>query len=206
MFIVTALLASGLFWTLTYVLIIVRGFQDRTYGMPLLALCANISWEFIFAFVLPQPRPQVYVNYVWFGLDCIILFQLLKYWRSDPPIPTVTSKWFYPLFGVILAATFSGVLLLSLELQDREGKYAAYGQNLLMSVLFVTMLLRRQGLAGQSFWIALFKLLGTLIPSIAFFIQRPQALLFDFLYAAILVFDVIYLAAVYRMNSSNRKK
>ena len=36
---VTALaLASGLFWTLTYVLVIRQGLADRTYGMPLVAL------------------------------------------------------------------------------------------------------------------------------------------------------------------------
>ena len=40
---VLLLLSPGLFWTLTYVLVIRQGFRDRTYGMPLVALCANIS-------------------------------------------------------------------------------------------------------------------------------------------------------------------
>ena len=40
-------LLSGLCWTLTYILIINRGFQDQTYGMPVLA------WIFFgMAFVL----------------------------------------------------------------------------------------------------------------------------------------------------------
>ncbi len=43
------LLGSGLFWTVTYLLIIRRGFRDQTYGMPLVALCANLAWEFIFS-------------------------------------------------------------------------------------------------------------------------------------------------------------
>lgn len=198
--IIFALLLSGLFWTLTYLLIIARGFQDKTYGMPFVALCANISWEFIFAFVLPQTRPQVFVNYVWFALDCVILFQFLKYWRSDPPLNLRGAKWFYLIFVVTLVASFLAVLLVSLDLQDKEGKYAAYGQNLLMSVLFVTMFLRRGNLAGQSFYIALFKLLGTLIPSIAFFLLRPNAWLFDFLYVTIFIFDFTYLILVYRMT------
>jgi len=41
-------LGSGLFWTLTYLIIIRRGFIDKSYGMPLAALSANISWEAIF--------------------------------------------------------------------------------------------------------------------------------------------------------------
>lgn len=47
----TLMLGSGAFWTLTYVLMIRRGFVDRTYGMPLVALGANVSWEFIFSFL-----------------------------------------------------------------------------------------------------------------------------------------------------------
>ncbi len=47
------MLGSGIFWTITYILIIQRGLRDHTYGMPLVALCANISWEFIFSFILP---------------------------------------------------------------------------------------------------------------------------------------------------------
>jgi hypothetical protein len=44
------MLGSGTFWALAYVLIIRRGFLDETYGMPFVALCANVSWEFIFSF------------------------------------------------------------------------------------------------------------------------------------------------------------
>ncbi|MHC5853839.1 transmembrane-type terpene cyclase [Nostoc sp.] len=41
------MLGSGAFWILTYILLIQRGFKDQTYGMALVALCANLSWEFI---------------------------------------------------------------------------------------------------------------------------------------------------------------
>src|SRR6266487_273578 len=47
------MLGSGIFWTATYILIIRRSFLDHTYGMPLVALCANISWEGIFSFIYP---------------------------------------------------------------------------------------------------------------------------------------------------------
>jgi len=180
-FIVWLLLASGFFWTLTYLLIIARGFLDRTYGMPFVALCANLSWEFIF----------------WFVLDVVILFQFIKYWRSDYPA-NLSLKFFYPLFALTLVGSFCTVLFVSLEFKDWEGKYAAFGQNLLMSILFVAMLVRRNSLAGQSFYIALFKMLGTLLPSLGFLIVNPRSLLFDFLYVGIFLFDAIYLIAVYR--------
>jgi hypothetical protein len=65
------LVGSGILWTVTYLLIIRRGFLDHTYGMPLVALCANLSWEFIFSFVFPHGPVQRPVNVVWFSLDLI---------------------------------------------------------------------------------------------------------------------------------------
>ena len=54
-------ISSGVLWTMVYLLIIKRGFADKTYGMPLPALCANLSWEFIFSFIHPHGVPQIYV-------------------------------------------------------------------------------------------------------------------------------------------------
>jgi hypothetical protein len=69
----------GVLWTLAYLLIIRQGYLDRTYGMPLAALCANLSWEFIFTFVYPHDLPQRAVNVVWLSFDFVILVQLLLY-------------------------------------------------------------------------------------------------------------------------------
>ena len=37
---------SGIFWTISYLLIVQRSIQERSVGMPLVALCINISWEY----------------------------------------------------------------------------------------------------------------------------------------------------------------
>jgi len=55
------------------------------------------------------------------------------------------------------------------------GAYAAFLQNLLMSVLFIGMLVRRGSTEGQSLTIAISKWLGTLAPTIAFgMLGRPK--------------------------------
>jgi hypothetical protein len=41
------------------------------------------------------------------------------------------------------------------EFDDWDGAYSAFGQNLLMSVLFITMLYARRSLRGQSVSIAI---------------------------------------------------
>lgn len=199
------MLGSGLFWTITYILIIRRSILDRTYGMPLVALCANISWEFIFSFILPSSSIQRIVNIVWFILDAGILACFLRYGRNEF---AKLSKWtFFTIFGLSLATSFGAVLLVTLEFHD-SGAYSAFGQNLMMSVLFILMLYRRGSLRGQSIAIAISKLLGTALASLAFFLYTAishHSVLLPFLYVSILVYDVIYVAMVYKQQRAAKR-
>ena len=195
------LLASGFFWTVTYILIIRRGYLDKGYGMPLAALGANIAWEFIFAFILPHPYPQRAVNMVWFALDFVILLTVLR--NGPREFPDWSPRLFYGAFLITLVTAAALVYLVSIEFQDMEGAYAAYGQNLMMSVLFIDMLRQRRSVRGQSVYIALAKLLGTLVVSIGFFFFVPSlshSVLFPFLYVAVFAFDAIYVVMLYRQT------
>ena len=190
------LVGSGVLWTLAYLLIIRQGFVDRTYGMPLAALCANISWEFIFAFVYPHDLPQRAVNVVWFSFDLVILAQLLVYGPRE--FAALPRRLFYAAFGLALATAFGAVLMITLQLDDFDGAYSAFGQNLMMSILFVAMLYSRGSLRGQSVPIAALKMGGTALASFAFYSFNPDyygSVLLLFLYVAILLFDGVYLAA-----------
>lgn len=192
------LIGSGVLWTLAYLLIIRQGFLDRTYGMPLVALCANISWEFIFSFVYPHDLPQRAVNVVWFSFDVVILFQLLRYGPRE--FSGLPKGMLYLAFALALATSFGVVLGITREFDDFDGAYSAFGQNLMMSVLFCTMLYARRSLRGQSPWIALLKLLGTLLASVAFYFFDPEydgSTLLPLLFVAILLFDGIYLAMTF---------
>ena len=100
--------------------------------------------------------------------------------------------------------SFCAVLFISREFKDTDGKYAAFGQNLMMSVMFVSMLLRRNGVEGQSIYIALFKMIGTLLPSILFLLLFPASLLLDFLYVSIFIFDLIYFVMLYQKCLTER--
>lgn len=194
-------LGSGFFWTITYILIIRRGYLDKRYGMPMLALCANISWEFIFSFVLPHNPPQLYIDYVWLFFDLFIAWHYLKFGRKnfDPNIPV----WlFWPVFLFSLAASFAAILCITYEFSDWHGVYAAFGQNLLMSALFVQMLWRRNNADGQSVYIALCKLIGTAIPSVYFYLLFPSSPLLIYLFIIIFLLDAVYLVQLYRKLQS----
>ncbi len=191
--------SGGLFWSLTYILIIRRGLKDKTYGMPLAALCANISWEAIFSFIYPPSIPQLYINYIWLFLDIFIVLQFLKFGKSE--FRVLSNKQFYTMFLLVLITAFGFVFSISYEFSDWKGAYAAFGQNLMMSILFIAMLFRRDDLRGQSIFIALFKMIGTTLSSLAFYFYSPitqGSILLPFLFVSIFVYDLIYTVMVYQ--------
>lgn len=190
-------IGSGIFWSLAYILIIMRGFKDKTYGMPLLALCANLSWEFIFSFIYPRDAPQSYINITWFFLDLAIIYQILRFGPGELK-DLLPRRYFYPAFFASLVISFLIILGISMEFENYNGMYSAFGQNLLMSVLFVVMLLRRDSLRGQSIYIAVLKLIGTVLASVVFFARDPSSVLMLTLYISIFIFDVVYVGMVYQ--------
>jgi hypothetical protein len=105
------------------------------------------------------------------------------------------------MFSFGLAMAFSAVLFVTYEFEDWQGAYAAFGQNLMMSVLFIAMFLNRGGLRGQSFNIALLKMLGTGVSSLAFYLYQPisqGSFLMPFLYVSIFACDAVYTGLVYQ--------
>ncbi len=189
------LLSSGICWTITYLLIIQKGYQDETYGMPFAALCANLSWEFIFSFIYPSRLSQRIINFIWLGLDLIIFSQLLKYGFRE--FPYLIKTQFYLMLVLGLVTSFGTIIFIFQDFQDFGSVYAAFGQNLMMSILFVGMFFHRGSLRGQSRTIALFKLLGTGCASLAFgrlYMQTSRSsVLLPFFYITIFVYDFIYL-------------
>jgi hypothetical protein len=185
--------ASGIFWSIAYLLIIKRGYQDKAGGMPLAALCLNISWEFLFSFVFIPHSVQWMINAAWFILDLVIVVQYLRYERARKPADW-SAPFFYAAFVSILATAFLTVLLVTREFSNAGGYYTAFGQNLLMSILFIRMLLDRKDLAAQSLYIGAAKMLGTLCASLTVFLLIPDSTLTVFFAWAILFFDLAYVA------------
>jgi hypothetical protein len=188
-------IASGVCWSIAYFLIVRRGLIDRSYGIPVVAVCVNISWEFIFTFLIPHETPQWYVNFVWFLLDLFILGQVLLFWRSD--FPALESVIFYPFIVTVLLASFGLIFTMAIELEDC-GAYSAFGENYLMSILFLPMLFRRNSLMGQSIYIALSKMAGSALACVIAYLFVPLAqgsTVFQYMFLAIFFFDLSYTAA-----------
>jgi hypothetical protein len=184
-------LTGGVCWTVVYILIIIRSFRDKAYGMPFWALAFNIAWEFIFSFILVgnHLNLQRIINIVWFAFDAAIFVSYFIYGLKEWP-QQISKKLFYPYAGLGLIIGYLFVYLISVEVDHSQGIYAAFIQNLMMSLLFINMLNYRKSTVGQSPAIALFKMIGTVAPTIIFGAKSAFVL---FLGVGCFVVDIIYL-------------
>lgn len=188
---------SGFFWTVTYLLIIRRSIQDKSVGIPIAAGCLNISWEFIFSFIFPSYKPQLYINYVWFFLDLIILIQYLRFGKLDFR-QHASKATFYATFFSVLAVSFLNMLFIVYDFgTSNSAIYIAFHINLIMSMLFIYMLWSRDSVAGQSMYIAIAKMIGTACASPSVYLLQPSSILLAFLYVSIFVFDWVYSVLLY---------
>src|SRR3954454_18599512 len=90
-------LIGGISWTTVYILIIIRSFRDKTYGMPFWALAFNFGWEFIFSFVLTGQRVglQTIINRIWLACDVLILVAYFVFGKKEWP-KNINKSLFYP--------------------------------------------------------------------------------------------------------------
>jgi hypothetical protein len=207
-------LLSGLCWTLVYLDSIRLGLRERTYAMPFWALALNIAWELWHTLLGYREQGlviQVGINAVWGLFDLIILYTYFRFGLKHFP-RNLQARWFVPWSLLGLFVAFSLQYLFVVEFGFFGGRaYAAFLQNLLMSVLFIGMLVQRGGSEGQSLVIAVSKWVGTLAPTILFGIVGAEG--FDGPNALILVlggfcsvFDLIYIAMLARVKARERRE
>lgn len=213
------LILGNILWVITYLVVIRIGFRDRTYGIPMLAICLNITWELFFFLDCPlvppcqpgercicpalDPTSRAVVT-AWMVLDALILFQLLRFGRAHQHIPEI-RRYFYPVIAGALGFAFFWHYSYITFYEDLSGIEDAWGINLVMSVLFVLMLFLRPRLAGVSLFAGVTKMLGSALNAVGLlmmgsraFPRHPNPTMMYFLFASVFAFDVAYIWLVYR--------
>lgn len=214
-FVDTMVLISGICWTITYIALIYRGFQDKSYGMPLAALALNISWEITYSLIYPPHSGgglATVINTVWMLCDVGIVASFFlygykyfdrQYRLSRPEFYALSTGAFLIAFLIMylggpffkdFTPYFKGDLF-------ESAKFIAFLQNAAMSILFVFMFLSRRSSEGQSFTIAWSKWLGTsMTVGITYlgFDHRDNWHFMAIFVATCFVFDVWYMALIYR--------
>jgi hypothetical protein len=196
---------------MTYILIIYKSIKDQTYGMPLWALTLNLGWEFTFSFIYP-PGDLIFAKIIfitWLVLDFIILYTFFKYGYKDLKCKNIINKREVYIF-IIIILIFSIIFMVlavnefSVLYEDnitQASGFIANLQNLIMSILFVSMILNRGNTLGQSIYIGIFKWIGTLtIAILKFNNMLPSTVTELFVIGLIQVFDIIYMYLVYKFS------
>ena len=202
-------LLSGLCWTVVYIDSVRLGFKDKTYAMPLWTLALNIAWELWHTALGYREQGmvlQVGINAVWALFDLAIVYTYFRYGRRHFP-RHLPVRWFIPWSVLVLFTAFVLQYFFIVEFGFYHGRaYAAFLQNLLMSILFIGMLAQRGSGEGQSLMIAANKWVGTLAPTVLFGVIGAEG--FDGPSPLILtigifcsVFDVIYIGMLARTKA-----
>lgn len=160
---------SGLCWTIVYIEGIRLGLRDRSYAMPFVALALNLAWELLHTIFGFREGVGLHatINAIWFLFDLGIIYTYFKFGRKYfPGLPTSQFVfWSALVFAMAFCVEYGFILELGVF---RGGAYAAFLQNLLMSILFIQMLVSRRSREGQSLLLAVNKWIGTLAPTIQF--------------------------------------
>lgn len=194
---------SGVCWTLVYVVGFRVGVRDRTYAMPVFALGLNLAWEVLYAGdgllrwagLGAFGQTQTVVNVVWVVFDVLLVWTFFRFGTHAWPQLGRSLVIFLGVAALVVGAVVQGVFYVEFG-RELAPVYAAFAQNLLMSVLFVDLLLRRGGPAGQSMVIAWAKLVGTLAPTVSLGFLSGFNLYVVGFGLLCLVFDALYVVAL----------
>ncbi|MDD2971177.1 MAG: hypothetical protein PHE02_03465 [Lachnospiraceae bacterium] len=215
-------LISGICWTVTYFCLVYRGFKDKSYGMPMVALALNFAWEVTFSFIFPPSNSGIaltIINIIWCLLDMGIVITLLKngyqYFKEEY---TFSQNIFYIFFALALLLSF-GIMITGATffapfdyfLGDtfESAKFIAMIQNAVMSILFVRMFYARKKnghpIEGQSFYVALTKMIGTSFTvGLTSITDHPDNWKFiAVVEVTCIIFDIWYTIVIWRELKSN---
>jgi hypothetical protein len=199
-------------WIVVYVLVAIDSQRRKTYGIPLLAICLNFTWEGMAAFVWPNPiRVFHFAEYAWFAVDVLIVYYLLRYGREQQVIPEI-RRWFYPVVGATMILAGLGQYYFTRTFYDPLGYVLAFTINLVMSALFLFMYFARRDASDMTYRVAWLKMIGTLGTCVMCFSfmrilhpeVRAQGATYDFytfLYVATFLLDATYVALLHRARS-----
>jgi hypothetical protein len=186
----------GLGTLVIYVMMLRREIIEKVPAIPVLALCANVSWEITYAFVYPI-YPQMRVTlFFWIPLNLVILFLAVRYGRRDFPSLSGTAYGWLVAAWSLFALSF--MPLATREFDDRLGVYTTVFVVVFMEASFIVMLWNRRSTVGQTMYIAVLKLVVDASGAVGLIVWFPNRWLLHQMIAAEVLLDVLYIVLLHR--------
>ncbi|KAI1155151.1 hypothetical protein F4825DRAFT_447879 [Nemania diffusa] len=211
------IIGGGLLWTIAYVLYILQSHRDNSYGMPLIALCANIGWELAYGVFYPLPYIETATFLLWAVIDLGIAHATVKF---------SLAQWRHaPLVGRNLAVIMSIGCVVSLvvhcEFIKRNASpteaafWSGFACQNLLGVLSVGQIVSRANTSGHSRIIWLCRWVGSSLATVVFawrhynypasypYVSSPVAV---FMLVLMQLVDFTYLFVYERIETQLKKK
>lgn len=186
-------------WLVGYLGAVWVGFRHKTYGVPLLAVAFNFSYEIVLAWFFLVEKVSFFRTMfaAWAIVDLGVMLTILLYAHHDK---TLNLKRWQVYLIVLPSFVIFGLFhwwCASVYGPKDAAFYPAYVENILMSFLFIGLAIRRHGSYGQSFILAWGKFIGTAGMTVLYGIifGRSYALICG---SFVFVLDIVYLYFMYR--------
>ena len=142
---------SVIFWSITYICVIVRGFKKQKLLLPALSIYLNLGWEISSIFINGGWK-----NWLWMLLDCLIFVLLIAQKRRGLSEEKKSSK---TIIGIVFL-TLSTVAFAIVFSSSQNGMVvSSFVIDIVMAIGFlITMIIFPQN--GRSIPIAVTKLIG----------------------------------------------
>ncbi|MBI5512966.1 MAG: hypothetical protein HY909_04315 [Deltaproteobacteria bacterium] len=193
-------------WAVLYVIIIRNSLKYKFIEMPMIALAASISWEFIWAWFYKTNMGHLaqFTYRLWFVVD-IGLFVLLWLYGHKQGWAEAIRKNFRPalVFSVACWILFFFTYPVSDSNQFAyPGRYrtdhyigaiTAYVDNLVISAAYIFQLARMRDVRAMSPWVAWLKGIGTGLNTVFMFIVFTKDYLLQSMGLVVLILDLVYI-------------
>lgn len=159
---------GGLAWVAAYLVFAYEGLRQKTYCIPMVAICLNIAWELIYAFVhLPERPLTLWIERAWLLVDVVLLYTLLRWGRREQTVPFM-RRHFHAVVIATLGFSIAATYTFADYYRDPLGFEAAFLSGVVMSALFPGLLWSRPSLRGISLWGSVLRGVGSALLVVGF--------------------------------------
>ncbi|RWA05962.1 hypothetical protein EKO27_g9148 [Xylaria grammica] len=164
------IITAGLLWTIAYVLYILQAKKDKSYGMPLIALCANIGWELAYGVCFPLSYIETTTFILWFFIDLGIAYSTVKFaseqWRHSP---LVADRLFAILgVGCVTSLLMHWAFIKMFVSREEAAFWSGFACQNLLGILSVSQIISRDNTSGHSREIWLCRWMGSFLAIVVF--------------------------------------
>ncbi|KAI1173435.1 hypothetical protein F4777DRAFT_447358 [Nemania sp. FL0916] len=157
------IIVAGLLWTMAYVLYIIQARKDKSYGMPLIALCANISWEITYGLFYPLSYVETAAFILWLLLDLGIVLSTVKFGTKQWRHPSLVARRIPTILviGCGLSLLIHWQFIEALGSRDEAAFWSGFACQNLLGTLSVMQIISRGNTSGHSWSIWLCRWIGS---------------------------------------------